>query len=53
MSHSVHSTVSNGDSLSFMQTCTYPDGAKVLCATMLELKDGKIVRQTAVQAWDS
>jgi hypothetical protein len=24
----------------------------VLCATVLELADGRIVRQVAVQAWD-
>jgi ketosteroid isomerase-like protein len=53
MTHQVDSALSNGDALSFTQTCTYPDGAKVFCATTLELKDGKIVRQTAVQAWDS
>ncbi len=29
------------------------DGAKVFCAAMLELKGGKIARQTVVQAWDS
>ena len=28
------------------------DGTNVLCATVLELADGRIVRQTAVQAWD-
>jgi hypothetical protein len=53
MSHSVDSAVTNGEALSFTQTCTYPDGAKVFCAAMLDIKDGKIVRQTVVQAWDS
>lgn len=53
MSHHVDSAVTNGDALSFTQTCTYPDGAKVFCAAMLEIKDGKIIRQTVVQAWDS
>jgi ketosteroid isomerase-like protein len=53
MSHHVDSAVSDGESLSFTQTCTYPDGAKVFCAATLEIKDGKIVRQTVVQAWDS
>lgn len=28
------------------------EGGKVFCVAMLELKDGKIVRQTAVQVWD-
>ena len=53
MSHHVDSAVANSEALSFTQTCTYPDGAKVYCAAMLELKDGKIARQTVVQAWDS
>jgi hypothetical protein len=53
MTHHVDDTVSDGDSLSFTQTCVYPDGAKVFCAATLQSKDGKIVRQTMVQAWDS
>ena len=53
MSHHIDSTLTSGESLSFTQTCTYPDGAKVVCAALLESKDGKIVRQTVVQAWDS
>ena len=53
MSHHVDAVITNGEALSFTQTCTYPDGAKVFCAAMLETKDGKIIRQTVVQAWDS
>jgi ketosteroid isomerase-like protein len=52
MTHHIEAGVSNGNELAFTQACTYPDGAKVFCAAMLETKDGKIVRQTAVQAWD-
>ena len=53
MSHLVEAGVSNGRELAFTEACTYPDGAKVFCAAMLEIEDGKIVRQTAVQAWDA
>jgi ketosteroid isomerase-like protein len=53
MSHHVDTVVTNGEALSFTQTCTYPDGAKVFCSAMLMTKDGKIVLQTVVQAWDS
>jgi len=53
MSHRIDSALASGDALSFTQMCTYPDGAKVFCAATLEIRDGKIVRQTAVQAWDS
>lgn len=52
MSHHLESGVSNGKELAFTQACAYPDGAKVFCAAMLELKDGRIIRQTAVQVWD-
>ena len=52
MSHQIESSVSNGDTLAFTQLCIYPDGAKVFCSAMVEIKDGKIARQTAVQAWD-
>lgn len=52
MSHQIESAVSNGDALAFTEVCTYPDGAKVFCSAMVEIKDGKIARQTAVQAWD-
>jgi hypothetical protein len=52
MSHRIESGVSDGNRLAFTQVCSYPEGGKVLCITMLELRDGKIARQTAVQAWD-
>jgi ketosteroid isomerase-like protein len=52
MTHRIEAGVSNGQELAFTQACTYPDGAKVFCAAMLEIRNGKIVRQTAVQAWD-
>jgi len=52
MTHHIEAGVSDGKELAFTQACTYPDGAKVFCAAMLELKAGKIARQTAVQVWD-
>ncbi|RWD70658.1 nuclear transport factor 2 family protein [Mesorhizobium sp.] len=52
MTHKVDTTIAEGDNLAFMQACTYPDGTKVVCAAMLELKNGLIARQTVVQAWD-
>jgi ketosteroid isomerase-like protein len=52
MTHDVETTISDGNRLAFTQSCAYPDGAKVLCFAMLELKAGKIARQTVVQAWD-
>ncbi|WP_352955909.1 nuclear transport factor 2 family protein [Mesorhizobium sp. M1322] len=52
MTHKVDTTIADGDNLAFTQACAYPDGTKVFCAAMLELKDGRIARQTVVQAWD-
>ncbi|HLH87614.1 MAG TPA: nuclear transport factor 2 family protein [Xanthobacteraceae bacterium] len=53
MSHRIEAGVANGEALAFTQACSYPDGTKVFCSAMLDIADGKIVRQTAVQAWDA
>ena len=53
MTHTIESGVADGDRLAFTQACAYPDGTRVLCATMLELNGGQISRQTVVQAWDA
>lgn len=52
MTHEVASTLTEGDHIAFTESCTYPDGAKVFCAAMVELREGRIARQTVVQAWD-
>jgi ketosteroid isomerase-like protein len=52
MTHKVDTTIAEGDQLAFTQACAYPDGTKVFCAATLDLKGGKIARQTVVQAWD-
>jgi ketosteroid isomerase-like protein len=52
MSHKIESSVTEGDRLAFTENCAYPDGTKVYCATVVELKNGRIARQTVVQAWD-
>jgi ketosteroid isomerase-like protein len=52
MTHKVDSSIVEGDKLAFTQACTYPDGAKVFCMAVLDLKHGKIARQTVLQAWD-
>jgi ketosteroid isomerase-like protein len=33
--------------------CVYPDGTRVLCSSICDLDDGKIVREVILQAWDS
>jgi len=52
MTHKVETSIASGDQLAFSQACAYPDGMKVLCLALCELKGGKIARQTIVQAWD-
>jgi hypothetical protein len=52
MTHSVEAAIGDTGRIAFTQACTYPDGAKVYCATMMELENGRIARQTVVQAWD-
>jgi hypothetical protein len=52
MTHKVEGGVTDGKRLAFTQRCAYPNGTKVFCSALLELKGGKIARQTVVQAWD-
>jgi ketosteroid isomerase-like protein len=52
ITHDVKSSVTDGNRLAFTQACAYPDGTRVLCMAMIELKAGKIAQQTMVQAWD-
>jgi len=52
MTHKVETSIENGSKLAFSQACAYPDGMKVLCLALCELKGGKIAQQTVVQAWD-
>ena len=52
MEHRVEQPVLSGDRAAFVETCRYPDGTNVLCMAVLELAGGRIVRQTAIQAWD-
>jgi hypothetical protein len=44
--------VSDDRGAAFTVACLYPDGTNVLCATVLELENGSIARQTVVQVWD-
>ena len=52
MTHKIESGLAAGNRLAFTQSCAYPDGTKVFCSAMVDLKSGKIARQTVVQAWD-
>jgi len=52
MTHKVETGVADHDRLAYTESCAYPDGTKVFCSAMLELKNGLIARETMVQAWD-
>ena len=52
MTHTVEAGVCDGRRLAFTQACAYPDGTRVFCSAMIEIADGKIARQTNLQAWD-
>ena len=52
MTHKVAGLVTDGENASYTIHCSYPDGTRVLCMAALELRDGQIVRQTGLQAWD-
>jgi SnoaL-like domain len=52
MTHAVNHTVKDGSGAAYTQSCRYPDGTSVLCATVIELKDDLITGQTVVQVWD-
>ena len=53
MTHEVTFFVHDGDLASVGVACRYPDGIGVQCLGAMKLRDGKIVEQTTVQAWDS
>lgn len=52
MTHRVENEVIGEDRIAFNEACEYPDGIKVFAAQTLGLRDGKIVRQVNVEAWD-
>jgi len=52
MTHSVKHRVLDDTGAAYTQACRYPDGTNVICATVIELRDGVISAQTAVQVWD-
>jgi ketosteroid isomerase-like protein len=53
MTHQVTHFLHQGDRASVGVACRYPDGVRVQCLAEMKLRDGKIVEQTTVQAWDS
>lgn len=52
MTHEV-SAFTSGDRLAYQVRCRYPDGTRVLCHSIADLRDGRIAREDAVQVWDT
>ncbi|TWV55682.1 nuclear transport factor 2 family protein [Streptomyces misionensis] len=52
MTHKLDQCVVQGDHAAFTESCQYGDGTRVLCESMITLRDGKISRQIMIQAWD-
>jgi ketosteroid isomerase-like protein len=52
LKHQVDDEVIGENRFAFALTCTYPSGQKVFGTYITDLKDGKIVRQVAAEAWD-
>jgi hypothetical protein len=52
MTHSVKHRVLDESGAAYTQSCRYPDGTNVLCATVIELDGGVISGQTVLEVWD-
>jgi ketosteroid isomerase-like protein len=52
MSHTIENEVVGEDRLAFNVACEYPEGTRVLASENMEVRDGKVVRQVEVVAWD-
>ncbi len=52
MTHTVNHAVKDDSGAAYTQSCRYPDGTNVLCATVIQLEAGLITDQTVVQVWD-
>jgi ketosteroid isomerase-like protein len=53
MTHRVQDVVLGEDALGYSIHCAYPDGTRVVCVATATLRDGRIARQLAAQAWDA
>ena len=53
MTHEIQRVVLGANSLAYQVACRYSDGTRVLASSVCELADGKIARETVVQAWDN
>lgn len=52
ITHRLDRTIADDEHAAATVVCQYPDGKRVLCAAMFDLREGKIVREVSVEAWD-
>ena len=54
MEHRLEQVVvsADGSHAAYLEQCRYPDGTRVMSTSMLDLRDGRIISQTSLQAWD-
>ena len=52
LKHTLSNEVVGDDRFSFIETCVYPSGERVVGAYTCEVRDGKIVRQVGAESWD-
>lgn len=50
--HKLEQCLVQDDRVAFTESCEYSDGVRVFAESMMSLRDGKIVEQTMIQAWD-
>ena len=52
MTHHIEDEIIGENRVAYNEACEYPDGVRVLGATTMDLRDGVIVRQINIEAWD-
>jgi ketosteroid isomerase-like protein len=53
MTHTIDIVAAGEDAVGYSLRCQYADGMRVVCAGTAALRDGRIVREVGVQAWDA
>jgi hypothetical protein len=53
MTHDVDIVAASPSALGYTLRCKYADGTNVVCSATAQLRDGRIVREVGVQAWDA
>ena len=53
MTHDLDIVAATPQALGYSLRCSYADGTRVVCGGTSVVRDGRIVREVAVQAWDA